>query len=537
MGDIPPPQSSVLTLPSHLSEKEAIFYYSGLPSGPTLVARTGIIPWKEPRGPEAYRKLRDLRTVGNHAIKEVWEDNLAFKIHALLDSMEIKWTSTDVVRLGYVGKPFAPVIVWIGVVPKSLCGDDGLVVASKCRELLEEFNITDVNVEIRESVVTRSAGPRLLESADWESDPTVDIREPLCTTLGIPICAQSTPDTEGTGGFFITEGGNTKRLLLVTARHVVFPPDRNDNKRFEHKNDSQNRHNVTLFGDDAFNKYLKSIQDKIRSKEFYVEYHGRRIGSMEGRNDPRTNRAREAAQKVLDEAKKAIPKLNTFQQDVSTRWATSESRVLGHVILSPPIGVSEGYNEDWAVVEIDASKADASNFKGNAIDLGTRIPIGEFIRMMCDNPRNIHPFEYPWDRLLRLEGTIPEEEMRYPTEFDENDEPCLIVIKRGNTTGLTVGRANDVCSYARYDFTDDKPATSKEWAILSFNSKSGAFSEEGDSGSVIVDGQGRIGGLLAGGAGKPSDFDITYATPVSFLLKRMQDNGLHAPNINPVLTA
>ncbi|KAF8325423.1 uncharacterized protein EI90DRAFT_3019067 [Cantharellus anzutake] len=45
--------------------------------------------------------------------------------------------------------------IWIGVVPASLSGNDGVVVVSKCRELLEEYNIADVDVEIRESVVTR----------------------------------------------------------------------------------------------------------------------------------------------------------------------------------------------------------------------------------------------------------------------------------------------------------------------------------------------------------------------------------------------
>ncbi|KAJ3487305.1 hypothetical protein NLJ89_g11727 [Agrocybe chaxingu] len=102
-----------------------------------------------------------------------------------------------------------------------------------------------------------------------------------------------------------------------------------------------------------------------------------------------------------------------------------------------------------------------------------------------------------------------------------------MVIKRGTTTGLTVGRANNIFSYARIydDDGDDKAKTSEEWAILPFDSESGAFSKKGDSGSVIVDGLGRIG-----------DPNITYATPISFVLKRTEENGLHA-NVNPILTA
>jgi len=58
----------------------------------------------------------------------------------------------------------------------------------------------------------------------------------------------------------------------------------------------------------------------------------------------------------------------------------------------------------------------------------------------------------------------------------------------------------------------------------------------GDSGAVFVDGRGRIGDLLTGGAGVMHSLDITYATPISFL-KRMQENGLHRPNVSPTLTA
>ena len=93
-------------------------------------------------------------------------------------------------------------------------------------------------------------------------------------------------------------------------------------------------------------------------------------------------------QDELDEARKAMEELHAFYKDVSIRWAskllastsiTAQSSVypsgptpkliggeritwpnmiLVHVILSPPIdfGVGpEGYTEDWAVIEIDAS--------------------------------------------------------------------------------------------------------------------------------------------------------------------------------------
>ena len=38
----------------------------------------------------------------------------------------------------------------------------------------------------------------------------------------------------------------------------------------------------------------------------------------------------------------------------------------------------EGFTEDWAIIEIDKSVINATNFVGNIINLGCRIPIDEF---------------------------------------------------------------------------------------------------------------------------------------------------------------
>jgi hypothetical protein len=154
-GDTPHPQSSspMVPAPTPPSETEAKHYYAGLPSRPILVARSSTTPWKAPTGTEAYYEKK-LRPVFNHALSKVW-GKLAPEVIALLDSMKVKFTSIDIVRIGIPGEeedPF-PVILWIGVMPASLSGDDGVVVASKCRGLLEKYDITDVDVEIRESIV------------------------------------------------------------------------------------------------------------------------------------------------------------------------------------------------------------------------------------------------------------------------------------------------------------------------------------------------------------------------------------------------
>ncbi|KAK0207623.1 hypothetical protein IW262DRAFT_1281921 [Armillaria fumosa] len=509
---------------SRVSAEEAHSYYAGLVSKPVLVARTSITPYEAPTGPEAYPRLKELRIVGDHDIQDVWEDDLALKVHAILSEKGVDWTSTNVVRIGYVDESSSSVILWIGVKPDSLSYEDGISVALQCKGLLLDHGIDDVEVEIRESEVIHSAGPKLLEPT-FDSDPMVDVCEPFTAMLGISVCAQLTPWAEGTGGFFLDEGGDGKRLFLVTARHVVFPLNKEENNLFECKSDSQYRHNVLVLNDASFQRHLASITDKIAEQDTIVGYQKKRIQRVEGRDDEKANTERKKAQGLWEEAEVNVKALAVFQQELLSQWATEESRILGHVLFSPPITVGAGteqYTQDVAVIDIDSSKIDPSSFAGNIIDLGTKFSPHVLTSMMCPNPKNSHNFEYPGDCLLSLQDTIKDEELRKPMMYDQNDERCIIVLKRGKTTGLTVGRANNIFSYL-CNYSGDGQI-SKEWAILPYDNKSGAFSAKGDSGSVIVDGAGRIGGLLTGGAGTKDSLDVTYATPIDFILKTIRDN-------------
>jgi len=128
---------------SPISEEEAKYYYKGLPSCPRLVSRTSTTPWD--------RQEKELGIASSHAIGKVWEDGLALKAFELMENVDC--TSVDIVRIGPAGEHRNPVVLWIGVTPGSLSHDDGFAVAHKCKKLLEEHDITDVDVEIRESVV------------------------------------------------------------------------------------------------------------------------------------------------------------------------------------------------------------------------------------------------------------------------------------------------------------------------------------------------------------------------------------------------
>lgn len=138
---------------------------------------------------------------------------------------------------------------------------------------------------------------------------------------------------------------------------------------------------------------------------------------------------------------------------------------------------------------------------------------------MCPH-RMARTSKYPYDRIFQLRDVLKENELRHPTMLDANGEECLLVVKNGNSTGVTFGRATGIMSFVREYFEDGTHKTSMEVAIYSYGNKDGTFSAPGDSGSIIADGEGRILGLLTGGAGRPGQtdsVDVTYATPFYWL--------------------
>jgi hypothetical protein len=91
--------------------------------------------------------------------------------------MRTRWNGPARVSFvsGYVEESSGNPILWIGVKPTSLSYEQGIDVALQCKKLLLDYGINDVDVEIRQSEVIRSAGPQLLQPT-FVIDPTVDVR-------------------------------------------------------------------------------------------------------------------------------------------------------------------------------------------------------------------------------------------------------------------------------------------------------------------------------------------------------------------------
>ncbi len=141
---------------------------------------------------------------------------------------------------------------------------------------------------------------------------------------------------------------------------------------------------------------------------------------------------------------------------------------------------------------------------------------------MCPHRQDHAGVNFPFDGYLEVNGFLGENEIHKPTQLDEKGEACLIVIKRGLRTGVTIGRGSNLMSFVRKYDEHGMKLTSMELPIYSHSHKDRSFSVPGDSGSVVVDRLGRAVGLLTGGAGKADHLDVTYLTPYYWIEKEIK---------------
>jgi hypothetical protein len=456
-------------------EEEQTFYYHGLPSRPKLVARSSSFLWQRQfRDEHEARKV--LRNIGDHPIVDQYNDNVVKDIIGVLG--DLAWNSIDVLRIGFNFEDPAkyPIILWVSVQPGSTTWDKGSQCAINCAAVLREYNVLDVECEIREAEIVDLAGPKLLKLE--LQDSCRDERVPFTRTLGQSI-ARSDLKREDSMGLYLKQS-NGNRYFGLTCQHCV---SGTDDLAHLHKSNSQPSLTVIQPGNKTFKQ-----QDDQCELDFQIW----------------TNQENDIEGKVEE-----IQALNN-SKDILNRFRDQNHREIGHVFFSPSktLHPSGGWLRDWALIELDVEKFGE--------DLTNIVYIGEVPESIRRELGTYRPFSYfkmGRKKCLKLEGCIPEDEMKRPKTTDISNEAFLIVAKRGPTTGLTWGRANEVKSVKR-----TRPGViSREWCVVGVPS-SQPFSAEGDSGSVVFDLKGRIGGIITSGTGFTKTMDTTYVTPMVWLL-------------------
>lgn len=371
--------------PHSVSKAESVFYYSGLsPTPPRLVYRTGNqrTPWFRPEGFEAYRKLKHALGVFGHKLNNVWNEQVGPLVRDALNTHKIPWTSIAVARFltdgDGGGQILSPVVIWVGVRPNALLAADAFGPSNVILDILAAFDIHDVEVEYRESLYKRSAGPVLLRSVS-DLRPTVDIRGPLTPTLGLHIAAFDEQDAQGTMALYFAEGGDSDKILGLTCRHVLFQTEKATNDDYCFPGGDAPRKNVWLLGTRSFDNLLNSIKWHIGCHAITVDGYIGEIAMFEeklrrdNKKEPEDLKVvLQKTQKLLAKTNNAIEELERFYEQVKKDWSEPTQRIIGHIRTSPALASNagrKGFTEDWGVFELDGDKfRDA--FRGNFIDLG-----------------------------------------------------------------------------------------------------------------------------------------------------------------------
>ncbi|KIM43489.1 hypothetical protein M413DRAFT_25852 [Hebeloma cylindrosporum] len=546
--------------PHYVSKVDAHLYYYGIRGfrwGPKLIFRMSKDVFHVPQGPAQDVRCMQLLPVYEH--QQLGKDDLWAVIrskrniqHSSIDLVRFRWVEGEKNEIveehedieedsevnedveenedfdantydendyddDYKVPPYGtvvttPVTIWVGVLPDTLTSEVAFHSSNDILDLLKEHSIFDVDVAYRESVARGFNGAELFAPVS-DYDPLKAVIDPVTTSLGLPIAGLTTLMSQGTMGFFFRVG---KALHAVTARHILFPEDQGNNL--------YSYREVVLMGTNAFANLLASIKSRIGSLNDTV-------GMLEERAIRLTEGSRYTAEQAaarlvedqdkLSKARTAIKELKKFFVQIRKHWTKTADRVIGYVVWSPPISVSPAphhYTTDICVIKLDEKKF-AQNFRANFAFQALRSTIVDFIGKMYSRTNTSSDFEYPFiDRLLKLQGILSPEEIRTPNNEDRNGEPVRYVIKHGLATLTTIGRLNGFESHVRRYFAIGS-RDSVEAAIFRYDSglNSSPFSSRGDSGSIIVDGQGKYVALLTGGTGPTSQSDITYGSPMHWL--------------------
>ncbi|TDL27071.1 hypothetical protein BD410DRAFT_812777 [Rickenella mellea] len=455
------------------AERLSVFYanaaydFYGTPSGALCVYKNGDA-WPVRTGPESQRIIREARGVHGHPMQTSWPE-LGRRACNLLDEKKVTWTSMDSLAFAEAGMPrFSPLLIWIGVEPKSLAYALANIAAEAVNYFLTQAGFSDFEIGFRESVVTRAAaGPKMLPF-DPFIDSIPEFRKPFTPTLGLYIAPFKTPQYEGTGVLYLRESNESNRTMSHYPR--------------EH---------VIALGYSGYTNALKSMMVAIGDQH-------------------RSIKDWEAVLCRLGEPKEGEPAniTNKRNEHLDLRWTVPDQRIIGEVFHVEPIGVNvapHGDTVDWAA------------FKGNKVYVGGNLSSLDYGKTMFPRPEDQADYEYPQDGLLQASGVITPDQIHNPTQLDAQGEQSLLVVKNGLTTGTTIGRVTGMdsftCTFNEYGIKE----TSMEIAVLPYGNVNGPFSAPGDSGAIVLDRNGGILGMVNGGAGTDDRTDITYLTPYWYL--------------------
>ncbi|KAF9075531.1 hypothetical protein BDP27DRAFT_1380708 [Rhodocollybia butyracea] len=511
------------------------YYYGISLDPPELLYRSDIQtnPFPVPQGRFAHLPPKTVHGVLGTRLNAVW-DLVAPQIRDLLKSHNIHYSAITTARFSTRDEDgndkLGPIVIWVATHPSTTTTEDAHNVSPAIISLLEANGVEGAITEWYEGTVKKLSGPPL-QPVDPKADATYYHRRLITAALGMPITTRemAANDTQGSVAFFFHEnkyknGDISNRVLAVSNCHVL----RNStNIDYEHKGAGSSPPIVQLAGHRRFQRAIDELKASIDHLEASVIHLTSDIAKMEQELEAMPPSKVNNAQMTLKNNKAELTKvkndisvLEAFDKELNSQWGDIERRNIGHVDWAPKISVganNDGYILDIGTFELNEARF-KPNFAGNIVDLGTKFTVGELIDKFYARNKTRTTFKYPYQGLLRINGCVTRELLANPDCLDSNNQPCLIVMKDGNTTDLTVGRYSGTEAY----LCDERGVESIELAIYNYDKDSGSFSAKGDSGSLIFDGLGKMVGILHSGMPKGTSNHVTFATPAWYAIEQLK---------------
>lgn len=460
----------------------------------------------------------------SHPIVPVWESTLLPAMLHVVNDMKIPMSHIDVVRLYRPSGSLdpsdqaaeaeqAPVVVYVGV-RDAVSRDLAEAFVARCDNVIQSHGIHGVFVEMHHSTVALFSPPFL------PNNPLSDTREfdlPFQLSIGMDITPITAKNKQGTSGIFVSLQDRPGAFALTCA-HVL-----TDNHTVERTPlDPTPGVEVTFLGALSYQNRLRDIEDA----QWGMDWKRQEALDSMSIATSLDQRAELLAKSVAISAEQAIvADLTEVLSDDD--WATDANRVIGRAFCfspqgddierdwktTPGVGMEDGlgFTEDWGLVQLDQDCVTPG------VELNY-VPVTSALSPTADGkPRHLRRFFDPIPQVfahwtLRVSGIAP------LSDFHNRE---VTVFKRGAKTGQTVGTVNPVKSVTRTLVKGDKTEyTVDTLAVTVVGLPETPFSMEGDSGSAVIDEQGRVLAMVWGGP--PDRSDLTYATPIEFIFDRMR---------------
>lgn len=491
--------------PKHSSSKE---HSDGLPG--SLLYTTNTKRGSEPMA----SKRQFFTTVGSHPIIKLWYNGLSQEIAYALHTLD--WRRFFVLKVGNPHDGYDPTLVVNVPASHNTTKAEAEEAALSCQHVLRTYKLSDIQVDIRRADEVPLALNNDLEAKlhSLHTDFSFANRNPpgsltLRTDIGqarenlnadnldkfkdnsgYEIAPKDELDSfMGTLGLHIKLGSSSK-LYGLTCRHVAhrtFKEERfasqwiENHERYKFE-DGNKKHEIIqackssiIELENKITAYLELTPlERLRLEVDMAKALVAGLGTAEA----------EIVHDVRDEAKIKqdicdIPKDVALQElkRIVDGVQENDARVIGHVGYLPPLETRNGFLRDWALVCLDDAKfKEPSNkiyFSPADLILAGKLGLDT---------------SHVQDGKLRVSGCRP---------FDLKSCEDIDVVKRGAKSKLTFGRTNEIMAVARVPATT--PTLAWEHIIIGRT----PFSKGGDSGSAVVDLEGKFLGMVTSGYGVP----------------------------------